>query len=188
MAKEAVAARYASDENVAAHLELPGDDRPEPPVGQLNATNHAPGTPAGQPGLDALIAVRDARDAMLRETIAVGEAERVVSSARMAELAATSKAAVRRHRAAKGLLTRARKDGSAQKIAAAAAREREASAEADRILEECQAEMRLIVRAGLDSLGELNDQIGPAWDARAAVTDAIAQARAQRRGQPNSAR
>ena len=47
--------------------------------------------------------------------------------------------------------------------------------------------MRLIVRAGLDSLGELNDQIGPAWDARAAVTDAIAQTRAQRRGQPNSA-
>ncbi len=104
--------------------------------------NHAPGTPAGQPGLDALIAVRDARDALLRETIAAGEAERVVNSARMAELTATSKAAVRRHRAAKGLLTRARKDGSAQKIAAAAAREREASAEAGRILEECQAEMR----------------------------------------------
>ncbi len=57
-----------------------------------------------------------------------------------------------------------------------AAREREASAEADRILEECQAEMRLIVRAGLDSLGELNDQIGPTWDARAAVTDALAPA------------
>ncbi|HUY49264.1 MAG TPA: hypothetical protein VMV92_26675 [Streptosporangiaceae bacterium] len=57
-----------------------------------------------------------------------------------------------------------------------AAREREASAQAGRILEECQAEMRLIVRAGLDSLGELGDQIGPAWDARAAVTDALAPA------------
>ena len=48
-----------------------------------------------------------------------------------------------------------------------AARESEASGEADRILEECQAEMRLIVRAELDSLGDLNDQIGPAWDTRA---------------------
>jgi hypothetical protein len=47
--------------------------------------------------------------------------------------------------------------------------------------------MRLIVRAGLDSLAELNDQIGPAWDARAAVTDALAQARAQRRGQQDAA-
>jgi hypothetical protein len=37
--------------------------------------------PTGQPGLDALIAVRDARDAMLREAIAVGEAERVINSA-----------------------------------------------------------------------------------------------------------
>jgi DNA invertase Pin-like site-specific DNA recombinase len=37
-------------------------------------------------------------------------------------------------------------------------------------------------RAGLDSLGELNDQIRPAWDARATVTGAIARARAQRRG------
>jgi hypothetical protein len=99
--------------------------------------SHSSGTPAGQPGLEELIAAADARDAKLRETIAVGEAERVVGSARMAELTTIWRAAVRRHRAAKGLLTRARKDGSADKIAAAAARERAASAEADRILEDC---------------------------------------------------
>jgi hypothetical protein len=42
--------------------------------------NHASGTRSGQPGLDALIAVRDARDAMLRETVAVGNAERLTAS------------------------------------------------------------------------------------------------------------
>ena len=43
--------------------------------------------------------------------------------------------------------------------------------------------MLLIVRAGLDSLGALNEQIGPVWDARAVVTDSLAQARAQRQGE-----
>ncbi len=36
-------------------------------------------------------------------------------------------------------------------------------------------------------LGELNDQIGPAWDARTAVTDAPAPAPSAAPGQPNSA-
>ena len=110
----------------------------------------------------------------------------MVGSARMAELTTIWKAAVRRHRAAKGLLTRARKDGSADKIAAAAARERAASAEADRILEDCQAEMDLIIRAGLDRLKGFHQEWDQASDARTAVTDALAQARAQRREQRHS--
>ena len=44
-------------------------------------------------------------------------------------------------------VTRARKDGSAEKIAAAIQRDRAASDAADRILAECNAGMRLITRA-----------------------------------------
>jgi len=74
-------------------------------------------------------------------------------------------------------VTRARKDGSAEKIAAAIQRERAASGAADRILAECNAGMRLITRAGLDSLKEYNQQMSEAWDARAAVTGALARHR-----------
>jgi hypothetical protein len=44
-------------------------------------------------------------------------------------------------------------------------------------------EMRLIVRAGLDSLKEYNEEMGPAWDARAAVADALAAERRTTRGE-----
>jgi len=63
----------------------------------------------------------------------VSEAERTVAAARMADLVAAQTAAWRRHRAAKGLVTRALKDGSAERIAAAQERERQAWAEADEI-------------------------------------------------------
>ena len=62
--------------------------------------------------------------------MAVSEAERTVADARMADLTAAQTAAWRRLRAAKGLVTRALKDGSAEKIATAQQRERQAYAEA----------------------------------------------------------
>ena len=62
----------------------------------------------------------------------VNEAEDHVARARFDEVNEAARAAVRRHRAAKGQLTRARKSGDPQKIAAAGQRERAASAEADR--------------------------------------------------------
>ena len=70
-----------------------------------------------------------AERARLHEMMAVGEAERTVADARMADLKAAQDAARRCHIAAKGLVTRARKDGSAEKIAAAVKREREAYTE-----------------------------------------------------------
>jgi hypothetical protein len=115
----------------------------------------------------------DAERARLHELMAVSDAERAVGDARMADLAAAQTAAWRRHRAAKGLVTRALKDGSAEKIAAAQERERRAYAEARDIADAGIGEMFVINRAGLDRLGELLGQTDRAWDADAAALDEI---------------
>jgi hypothetical protein len=101
----------------------------------------------------------------LYEMIAVGDAERAVADVRMADLVAAQNTARRRHIAAKGLVTRARKDGSAEKIAAAAERERQAYAAFVAVSDASIYEMLVINRAGLDRFGELLGQMGRAWDA-----------------------
>ena len=95
---------------------------------------------------------RDAERAKLRELIAVSEAERTVADVRMTGLAAAQQCAWRQHNAAKGLVTRALKDGSAEKIAAAVERERKAYAEFDRISGEVIKEVFELNRARLESL------------------------------------
>jgi alkylated DNA nucleotide flippase Atl1 len=105
----------------------------------------------------------------LHELMALGEAERTVADVRMADLKAEQDAAWRRHIAAKGGVTRARKDGSAEKIAAAVKREREAYGEFMAVSDASISEMFALNRAGLDRLGELLDHLGPAWDADAAA-------------------
>jgi hypothetical protein len=116
---------------------------------------------------------RDAERARLHEMMTVGAAERTVAELRMADLKAAQDAARRRHIAAKGLVTRARKDGSAQKIAAAVERERQAYAEFMAVSDASIGEMFTLNRAGLDRLGELNDQIGRTWAADSAALDEI---------------
>jgi hypothetical protein len=97
----------------------------------------------------------------LNETIAVIAAERVAAGARYAGLVAARQRAYRRHAAAKGLLTKARKDGSAARIAAAARREAEASADAGRIADACLREMNDLVGAALGNLLRIG-QVGQA--------------------------
>jgi hypothetical protein len=82
------------------------------------------------------------------EHATVSAAESVVGSARMEELAALQKKAARRHSAAKGLLTKAQKDGSADKIAAARARVDAAWREYDDIAE-----------AGLNEMFEISNAL-----------------------------
>jgi hypothetical protein len=113
----------------------------------------------------------DAERARLHEMIAVGAAERSVADVRMAGLVAAQNAARRRHIAAMGLVTRARKDGSAEKIAVAVERERQAYAEFMAGSDASIDEMFTLNRAGLDRFGELNDQIGRMWAAGAEVLD-----------------
>jgi len=122
-------------------------------------------------GREQLRAVEAAEQATLNSLIVVIEAESVVAGARFADLDAASKAARRRLSAARGRLTRARRDGSAKKITEAQAALRDADAEAERIAEAALAEMQQLIRGKLDSLGAMTTQIGVAWDAQAAVTD-----------------
>jgi hypothetical protein len=61
------------------------------------------------------------------------------------------------------------KDGNAEKIAAARAREASAYAEADRIGREAVEEMLALNDAGLDNLGQVLGQMGRAWEADAAA-------------------
>jgi hypothetical protein len=95
----------------------------------------------------------------LNEIITVIAAERVAARARYADLVAARKRVYRRHAAAKGLLTRARKDGNAARIAAAARREAEACADAGRIGDACLREMNDLVDAALGNL--LLTALGP---------------------------
>jgi hypothetical protein len=110
----------------------------------------------------------DAARARLHELMAVGAAERTVADARMADLKAAQYAARRRHIAAKGLVTRAR-GRHAEKITAAARRERQAYAEFMAVSDASIEEMFAINRAGLDRLVVFLDQVSPAWEADAAV-------------------
>jgi hypothetical protein len=108
-----------------------------------------------------------AERARLHEFMAVGEAERTVADVRMADLKEAQDAARRRHIAAKGMVTRARKDGSAEKIAAAVERESRAYSEFMAVSDASINEMFVINRAGLDRLGELLGQTSRAWEAGA---------------------
>ncbi len=115
----------------------------------------------------------NAERAQLHEMMTVNEAERTVAEARMADLKAAQDRAWRRHIAAKGLVTRARKDGSAEKIAAAAERERQAYTEFMAVSDASIGEMFVINGAGLNRLAELNEQIGRTWDADAVALDEV---------------
>jgi hypothetical protein len=87
---------------------------------------------------------RDAERGRLHELMAVSSAESAVDSACIRQLRAAQERAWRPHTAAKGQLTRARKDGGAGKIAAAIERERQAYAEFDRISRDVIEEMLAI--------------------------------------------
>lgn len=115
-----------------------------------------------------------AEQAKLNEAMVVTSAESAVRSARMAELVEAQRGARARWSAAKGQLTRAMKDGSADRIAAAREREQDAYAEFDRISRDSVEEMLTLNRGGLENLGRMLDQIGPTWDAQAEVTRLLA--------------
>jgi hypothetical protein len=110
---------------------------------------------------------RNPARARLHELMVVGEAERAVADVRMVDLKAAQDAAWRRHIAARGLVTHARKDGSAEKIATAVERERQAYADFTAVSDASIDEMFVINRAGLERLGDLLDQVGRTWDADA---------------------
>ena len=127
----------------------------------------------GNPEVDALIAAADQEQAEYWKIAVVNKAENTVADIRQTDLAAAQKAARRRWSAAKGLLTKAQKDGDAARIAAAREREITTYREFDAISATVIDEMHGIVQAGLDRTGHLLDQLDRANTARDAVLDAL---------------
>jgi hypothetical protein len=115
--------------------------------------------------------VAAAEQVRLNEIIVVAEAESTVGGTRIADLAAACQGARRRVSAARGRLSRAQRDGNAEKIAAARAHLAAVDAECDRLSTAAITEMQEITRAQLDRIGAMTDQMGVTWDAQAAVTD-----------------
>lgn len=131
--------------------------------------------PTGIPEVDALITVHDAERDQLNAAFAVNTAEGTLATARQKELVAQQTAARRRWTAAKGRLTKARKGGSADTIAAASTRADDAYREFTRISDAAITEMQQILGARLDRNGELLTRTRRTWDAGSAVIDALAQ-------------
>jgi len=96
----------------------------------------------------------------LNEAMAVTSAESTVANVRMADLVEAQRAARARWTAAKGRLTRAMRDGSAKKIAAAREREQAAYAEFDHVGRQAVEEMLTLNQAGLENLGHVLDRMG----------------------------
>jgi hypothetical protein len=111
-----------------------------------------------------------AERAKLNEAMVMMSAENSVINIRVAELAEMHRSARARWSAAKGQLTRAMKDGSAEKIAAAHERERAAYADFDHIGRAAIRESATLNGASLDNDGRVLDQMGPTWEAAAEVT------------------
>ncbi|SFW12879.1 hypothetical protein [Amycolatopsis australiensis] len=129
--------------------------------------------PTGISAVDALITVHAAERSQLNATFVVNAAEHTVATVRQADLVAQQAAARRRWTTAKGQLTKARKDGSAEKIAAARQCADDAYQEFTRISDAAIAEMQQLLGARLTSSGELLKQARQTWDAGSAVIDAL---------------
>ncbi|WP_067479357.1 hypothetical protein [Nocardia amamiensis] len=127
----------------------------------------------GIPRVDELIEVADRERGQFWALAALSDAEATVSAVRGSELAEAQRSARRRWSAAKGRLTRAQKDGNADKIADARKRCDAAYAEFDAISVAVIREMQGIVGAGLERNGEMLGQMRRSWDAGAAVIDAL---------------
>jgi hypothetical protein len=127
----------------------------------------------GIPEVDALIVAHDAERDQLNRMIAVSGAESAVATARVQDLAELQLAARRRWSAAKGLLSKARRDGSAAKIAAARERCDRAYAEFTQLSDAAIMETLRINGARLEELGTTMTQMRRTWDAGSAVIDAL---------------
>lgn len=118
-----------------------------------------------------------ARRSELTEHMTVTEAENTVVHARIRELADEAANAHRRIAPARGRLTKARKDGSADKIAAARAHLDTVTREFEQISDANLQEMHTLNIASLDRVGQTFDLMSKSWDADARVTDAIRRGR-----------
>ncbi|MEN3308925.1 MAG: hypothetical protein V7603_5127 [Micromonosporaceae bacterium] len=127
--------------------------------------------------IEALRAAYQVEQGKLNEVIVITEAETAATSPRREELVAMQQAAHRRLSAARGQLTKAQKNGHVEKIAAARARLDAANAEFDSVADTVIAEMQGHIRARLDNIHLMGEQMSRAWDAGSAITEAFARRR-----------
>lgn len=128
--------------------------------------------------MDAARVEAHARRGELAEHMAVTAAENTVVHARIRELADEAAKAYRRIAAARGRLTKARKDGSADMIAAARAHLDTVTREFEQTSDANLQEMFTLNMASLNRVGQTFDLMSKSWDADARVTDAIGRGRA----------
>ncbi|WP_433358711.1 hypothetical protein [Streptosporangium sp. CA-115845] len=131
----------------------------------------------GDAEIDAMREIAHDLHQQFTEQAVISQAEGAVASARLAELQERSKKAYRRIAAMRGQLTRARKNGSAERVAAAAVKLEQAETEFGQVSHACIEEGHQILAAGLERSGAMLDTMGKAWDADRAVTDALARPR-----------
>lgn len=110
-----------------------------------------------------------AEQARLNDMMAVSSAEGIVGAARIGDLHAAQQAAWRRVSAMKGQVTRAIKDGSAERIRTAEARYDAARREADALADAGIKEMCAVLNQGNAGLAAVYDQVTITWDAQAAA-------------------
>ncbi|GAA4208969.1 hypothetical protein GCM10022252_74810 [Streptosporangium oxazolinicum] len=136
-----------------------------------------PSPPGGyRPGDRELDVLREAADAAHREIaehITVTTAEGVVASARVTQLAEASRKAYRKISSMRGQLTRAQKDGDAEKIAAAHRKLEQAKADFDQVSEAGIAEGHQIVQAGLERMDTTFALMDKSWAAGDQVIEAL---------------
>lgn len=136
------------------------------------------------PEVDRLQDVADAAQARFDDLAAVVDAEGTVTDARRAELIQTQAQAWRRVRAARGRLTRAQRVGDPAAIRAARQHLDATCVQAADTIEDCIAQLRQILEAGLDLTDDLLDQATAADTAHHDVTQALAEAQPGRLAGP----
>ncbi|RBM22471.1 hypothetical protein DI005_06530 [Prauserella sp. PE36] len=116
-------------------------------------------------------ALADAEHRKLDERFAVSQAENVVAAARSAELLDQQKTARRRVSAARGRLTKAKKDGGAEKIRAARQQLEQAERDFDQASDTAIRETLKISQARNAELDGHFRQMKRAWSASDAVIE-----------------
>jgi multidrug efflux pump subunit AcrB len=137
------------------------------------------------PEVDRLQDVADAAQARFDDLAAVADAEGTVTDARRVELIQMQAQAWRRVRAARARLTRAQRVGDPAAIRAARQHLDATCVQVADTIDDCIAQLRQILEAGIDLTDDLLDQATTADTAYYGVTQALAEAQPGRLAGPN---
>ncbi|MFF0869952.1 hypothetical protein ACFYUV_49940 [Nonomuraea sp. NPDC003560] len=127
----------------------------------------------GQPEVDALLDQADAAHQAVAEIVTITHAERIVSQAWLAELAAEHEALHERYQQAEAKLAAASAAGDPDQVVSARRARDQASADCDRVGRVLREEMAGLAEAGFERNGALLGQVRSAWRAEDAARAAL---------------